>query len=328
MRYRKLGSTGLKISEIGFGGIPLQKVPLEESKQIIETAQESGINFFDSARAYTDSEQKIGLGLDEKSIASSRSNVRTKEGMLREIETSLRNFGREKVELYSLHNVGTMEEYNRATTLEGALEGLREARKEGRLEHIGITSHSPDILLKALKDNFFEAIMLPFNAREVNSEVVDFANEQGVGVLVMKPLGGGAIQNAGLALRFILDYKVSSVLVGMESREQVRQNCRVEHKPLSTEEREKLKTEIEALGNRFCRRCSYCLPCPQGIDIPLIFILDGYYTRYGLKDFALSRYRPLKKHAGDCTECGTCEERCPYNLPIREMLREAGKHLG
>lgn len=328
MKYRKLGATGLTISEIGFGGIPIQKAGFEESRKIIEAAQECGINFFDSARAYTDSEQKTGLGLDERSIVSSRSNVRTKEGMLKEIETSLKNFGREKIELYSLHNVGTPEDYFSRISKDGALEGLKEAKKDGLIGHIGITSHNPDILLKALKDNFFGAIMLPFNAREVNTEAIDFANEQGVGVLVMKPLGGGAIQNAELALRSILEQKVSSVLVGMESAEQVAQNCSIKFEPLSAREKQKLKEEVEKLGNRFCRRCGYCLPCPNGIDIPLIFILDGYYTRYGLKEFALSRYRPLKKHAGDCTECGTCEARCPYKLQIREMLREAKDHLG
>jgi len=328
MKYRKLGATGLKLSEIGFGGIPIQKLSPEESKRLIEAAQERGINFFDSARAYMDSEQKIGLGLDKIAIVSSRSNVRTKKEMLLDIRKSLTNFGREQIELYSLHNVGTPEDYVLRTAKNGALEGLKEAKKEGLVGHVGITSHNQDILLKAIKDNLFESIMLPYNPRETDIEVIDAANEQGIGILVMKPLCGGTIRNAELSLRFILEQKVSSVLVGMESTEQVIQNCGIEFKQLSTEEREKLKTEIEALGNRFCRRCGYCLPCPNGLDIPLIFILEGYYLRYGLTEFALSRYGPLKKHAGDCTQCGNCEARCPYKLPIREMLKEAKEHLG
>jgi len=328
MKYRKLGTTGLKLSEIGFGGIPIQKLSLEESKQLIKTAQECGITFFDSARAYTDSEEKIGAGLGKKAIVSSRSGVRTKKEMLLDIRKSLENFGREKIELYSLHNVGTLEDYFSRTAKGGALEGLEEAQKDGLVGHIGITSHNADILLKAIKDNLFESVMLPYNPRETDTRVIDAANEQGTGILVMKPLCGGTIRNAELSLRSILEQKVSSVLVGMESAEQVRQNCGIEFKPLCAEEKEKLKSEMEKLGNRFCRRCSYCLPCPQGIDIPLIFILEGYYLRYGLKEFALSRYGPLKKHAGDCTQCGTCETRCPYKLLIREMLKEAKEHLG
>ncbi|MDI6710792.1 MAG: 4Fe-4S dicluster domain-containing protein [Bacillota bacterium] len=146
----------------------------------------------------------------------------------------------------------------------------------------------------------------------------------------MKPLAGGALRRAGPALRFVLEHPVSTVIPGMDDVQQIDENARIgsERRPLSPSEREVLEEEAAQLGAQFCRRCEYCQPCPQGIDIPMVFLLDGYYTRYDLKAWARERYRALKSKIGDCIDCGECESKCPYSLPIRQMLRDAGARLG
>ncbi len=156
------------------------------------------------------------------------------------------------------------------------------------------------------------------------------ARETGTGVIVMKPLAGGAFKNPALSLRYILTHPVSVVIPGMDTVKQVEENAAVGDSPLelSPEERRMLEEEVARLGNTFCRRCEYCQPCPQGIDIPMVFLLDGYYQRYGLKEWARQRYEGLKVKADACQECGECEERCPYDLPIRRMLKDAAGRLG
>lgn len=155
------------------------------------------------------------------------------------------------------------------------------------------------------------------------------ASGYGTGIIIMKPLAGGAFKNVELALQFILEHAVSTVIPGMDSLQQVEENVRIGTKSesLSPAERNMIQKEAAELGSSFCRRCEYCQPCPQGINVPLVFLLDGYYTRYGLTDWAQTRYQSMKIKPTVCTECKECEEKCPYNLPINQMLVEARTRL-
>lgn len=330
MEKRILGKTGLEVSVIGFGGIPIQRVDKETAISLIEELHNQGINFIDTARGYTISEELIGFGLEkvgrDKFILATKSMARDYEGMKREIETSLKNLKTEQIDLYQLHNVRTEEQYNQILSEDGALRALLDAKKEGKIKHIGITSHDLVTIEKAIESGKFETIQFPYNPVERQAEeLFKKANDLGIGVIVMKPLAGGAISNGELSLRFILENpNVSVEIPGMQSIEEIRNNAKVgnELRRLTDEEREIIMKEANELGTEFCRRCGYCAPCPQGIDIPVQFLMEGYYSRYNLKDWAKDRYESLPKKASDCIECGQCETRCPYDLPIKKMLKK------
>ncbi|AGL01117.1 aldo/keto reductase [Desulfoscipio gibsoniae] len=335
MQYRQLGRTGLDVSVIGFGGIPIQRVSDKEATAIVQRALDKGINFFDTARGYTDSEAKLGAVLKccrRKVIIATKSMARTKDGMTSDIKKSLATLGVDYIDLYQLHNVKDRAALEQVFKPDGALAALKEAKRAGVVKHIGITGHIRSYLVEALKSGELETVQFPFNAVEASGaeELFEQAKQVGAGIIIMKPLAGGAIRNTNYALRFILEYNVTTVIPGMDSPAQVDENVMPGHEllPLSAVEKKVLEKEAGVLGAAFCRRCEYCQPCPQGIDIPTVFLLDGYYTRYDLKEWARERYWALPNKADACVECGECEEKCPYSLPIRRMLTESSVRLG
>ena len=335
MKYRRLGKTGLEVSVIGFGGIPIQRIPADEAIPLVNNALDSGINFFDTARGYTDSEAKLGLVLKERrseAIIATKSMARTSQEMAADIKKSLTTLGVEYIDLYQLHNIKQQSELNEVLKPDGALAALKEAKEEGFIKHIGITGHIKNILVEALDCEDFETVQFPFNAVEVSESnvLMEVARQKDLGVIAMKPLAGGALQYTELALRYLLEHPVSAVIPGMDSLDQVFQNVLVGNNPesLSDNERKTLGDEVEKLGGSFCRRCEYCQPCPQEVSIPTVFLLDGYFTRYHLQCWAKERYQGLSVKADQCIQCGECEDKCPYHLPIRQMLREASVRLG
>jgi predicted aldo/keto reductase-like oxidoreductase len=334
MEVRKLGKTGLEVSVIGFGGIPIQRISFEEAHVLVNKALDLGINFFDTARGYTDSEAKIGAVLRKRrseAVIATKSMARTKEKMAADIRKSLKTLGVDFIDLYQIHNVRDRSTLERVLAPDGALAALQEAKREGLVKHIGITGHVKSVLLEALKIREFETVQFPFNVVENEGvqELLQLAEMHGVGTIVMKPLAGGALKNSDLALRYLLEYPVSTVIPGMDSVDQVERNVAVgdNPSPLSPSERELLMREAEQLGRTFCRRCDYCQPCPQGINIPMVLLFDGYYLRYDLKEWARERYRSLGVKVEACVDCGACEEKCPYNLPVRQLLRDAATRL-
>lgn len=336
LEKRILGRTNFEVSVIGFGGIPIQRVDEKTALELISTAYENGINFIDTARAYTISESLIGHALEvvgrEKFYLATKSMKRDYEGILEELEISLNDLRTSYIDLYQFHNVKTFEELDFILSENGALKAIKEAREKGLVREIGITSHNPEILSKAIETGEFSTIQCPYNPVERQAEeLFEKAKSMNIGVIVMKPLAGGAIKNAELSLRYIINNpNISVVIPGMDSIEQVNANAQVgiNRRELTEEEKEIIFEEAKSLGTEFCRRCGYCLPCPQGIDIPFQFLLEGYYTRYNLKEWAISRYNALEKKARDCVECGQCESKCPYSLPIRKKLKEVVAVLG
>ena len=335
MEYRKLGQTELLVSVLGFGGIPIQKVNNSEAKRIIQTAIDNGINFFDTARGYTDSETKLVsafIGQRDRVIIATKTMARDKAAMLRDIETSLTNLNTDYIDLYQLHNVKTEGDLARVLGPNGALEALEEAQQAGKIRYIGITGHNAQTVSKALDEYDFKTLQFPTNFLEEMGERELFpkARAKGMGTIVMKPLAGGAFKRPDLALRFLLGEKYTSLIPGMDSTEQVLSNIAAvkESKPLTDAEMTVLEDEAKELGEEFCRRCEYCKPCPQNLDIPTFFIVHSYFQRYGLPDWAKDRYNTFNPKATECIECGICETRCPYNLPIRKMLKEVHSNLG
>ena len=334
MEYKVLGKTGLKISQLGFGGIPIQKVDAKATRKLIEVMLEKGINYIDTARGYTVSESYLGEALEgvrDQFVLATKSMSRSKEAMEKDIDISLGNLRTEYIDLYQVHNP-SMQQLEEVVAPGGALEALMEAREAGKIGHIGLTAHSLEVFEKALELPWVETIMFPYNIVERQAEdLIHKCAEKNIGFIVMKPLAGGAIEDAELALRFIYaNPDISVVIPGMFDVKEIEQNlasCE-NTEPLSETEKNSIRKIREELGNNFCRRCNYCAPCTVGINIPGVFLFQGYLDRYGLEGWARDRYATLSVKASACIECGACESRCPYNLPIREMLRDAAGKFG
>jgi predicted aldo/keto reductase-like oxidoreductase len=331
MQFRRLGRTGLKVSVIGFGGIPIQRIGFDETKAVIDACFENGINFFDTARVYSDSEEKLGYALKGRRdfIISTKSTAKSRGDMARDVDTSLNNLKLDKIDLYNIHFVRDKNSLNRIMGKGGALEAVKEAMENGKIDHLGVTTHMPDVAEKAIETNEFETLMVPFNYMEMEMEsVIEMANDVDMGTIIMKPLAGGSIRNAAASLKFIKDYNVSTIIPGMDSVGQVEENTRAESSKITKGEIKKLEEEKKQLGKDFCHRCEYCMPCPNGLDIPILLLYEVYYSKYNLRKWASERYAEQSHRASDCKECGVCEARCPYNLPIREKLKKVAEVFG
>lgn len=335
MIYKRLGKTGLKVSAVGFGGIPIQKISMDEAEKLIHSAEKMGINFIDSARGYTVSEEYIGNALKsrrDKWIIATKSMARSSEAMASDIQVSLKNLQTDYIDLYQIHNIKEIDSYNQVISENGALHALRDAKNKGIIGHIGITAHSLDMLKLAVESGYFETIMYPYNIIENQAdEVFKRAKELDIGVIAMKPMAGGALNDGNIAMKFILNNgDITTAIPGMASLSEVEQNVKAVEGEISLTKEEILLCEKirKEMGQSFCRRCGYCAPCPQGIDIPFCFIVRAYYEKYDLKDWAIDRYKAMKAHAENCAECGICESRCPYNLPIRSMIKDVKKSFG
>jgi predicted aldo/keto reductase-like oxidoreductase len=257
--------------------------------------------------------------------------ARTKEAMEKDVKTSLKNLRTDYIDLYQIHNPNA-KDLDAVMAEDGALSALLEAKAAGKIGHIGITLHSADLFARALELDWVETIMFPYNIVETQGEeLIARCAEKNIGFICMKPLAGGAIDNATVALRFILaNDAVTVVIPGMADTAEIAQNVAAADNvlPLTDDEQKKIAAIREDLGTNFCRRCNYCAPCTVGINIPAVFLFEGYYSRYDLKEWAVDRYASLAKTASDCIGCGVCETRCPYELPIREMLKKAAATMG
>ncbi len=334
MEYRVLGKTGLKISRLGFGGIPIQRIDAEGTKVLMQQMKDAGINFIDTARGYTVSEEYLGHALEgirEHFIIATKSMARTKEAIAADIDISLKNLRTNYIDLYQVHNA-TPEQLEQVMAPGGALEALQEAKAAGKIGHIGLTSHSLDTFKMALDLDWVETFMFPYNIVETQAEkLIAECAKRNIGFIDMKPLAGGAIEDATLALRYICaNDAVTVVIPGMAEAKELEQNLAAVNNtaPITTEEKAGFLEVRNQLGTNFCRRCNYCQPCAAGINISGCFLFDGYLQRYGLGEWAKSRYATIPVKASACIGCGACEARCPYNLPIRDMLKKVAEHFG
>ena len=334
MEYRILGKTGLKISRMGFGGIPIQKIDAQGTRKLMEKLKDAGVNYIDTARGYTVSESYLGEALEgirEHFILATKSMSRDKAGMAKDIDISRGNLRTDYIDLYQVHNP-TVAQFEQVIAPGGALEALLEAKAAGKIGHIGITAHSLEVFERALEQPWVETIMFPYNIVENQGEkLMKRCTEKNIGFIDMKPLAGGAIENGTLALRYICaNEDVTVVIPGMAEEREIAENIAAcsDTSPLTVEEKAAINDVRSALGTNFCRRCNYCQPCAAGINISGVLLFEGYLSRYGLEAWARSRYATLPAKASACIGCGACESRCPYNLPIRELLKKAADKFG
>ena len=336
MKEIVLGRTGLKVKSMGFGGIPIQRVAEEEAIRVVRRCHELGINYYDTARGYTTSEERIGKalqGVREEVFIATKSHQRTAEGIRNELATSLENLRTNYIDVYQLHNVTNEEQWKQVKDIGGAYEALLDAKDQGLINHIGVTSHNPDLAVEMVRSGLFETIMIPYNYLTTKPAelLLPTAKDLEVGTIIMKPFGGGAFSNANTALKYVLSNPNCDITIpGMLSVAGVEENIKVwngDHS-LTDEEIDLIDRDKKELGDQFCRSCNYCQPCPQ--DIPISTILRTemqVLRRMGWSDRRVDEVKRAKLLLDTCIHCGQCESRCPYNLPIQDLLPKAMESL-
>jgi len=361
MQKRRLGRTALQVSVIGFGGIPIIPASRGEAERVVRYAFERGINYFDTARNYGDSEEKIGSALRDvrdQVVLASKVLQRTKGDAARAgLKQTLRNLQTDRIDLMQLHGIDSSEVLQKVISKKGALTALKEAKAQGQIDFIGISGHNSHVLAKAIATREFDTVLVPVNIldRYATENLFSLANELDVGIVIMKALGGcggplefvqrdarimgrperdwpdvsefvehfGSVgfERAQRSLRFVLAHEIDTVIPGFRSKDEVDFALDVaDHFEGLTIDEKRTYRYGELPPEPFCRECSACMPCPDGVEIPTILRWSTYSTFYGISSWSKEQYPKLRTKVNSCTRCGECEKKCPYNLPVMNML--------
>lgn len=331
MKKIQLGKTGLWVSRVGIGGIPLTRPSEEGAIRVVHRALELGINFIDTAWGYQSSQARIGKALAsspvprETVVLCTRTSVDDKETAETHLAECLEHLHTDYLDIWQLHNVSTWEKYDAVMSAGGAFEAAQDARNAGTVYHLGISGHNVDIMLEAVKTGLFEVIQFPLNfiSNEALDELLPYTSQHGIGFMAMKPFAGGRVRNANLTIKYLLQFDHVVPDPGIETvaeLEEIVDIVNSDNWELSETERREIHTIRKELGTRFCRQCQYCMPCPQGVNIWMLMILKVMYTLWPLENFL--NMEGVVESGRQCTQCGACEPKCPYKLPIREMIQE------
>ncbi len=330
MEKIRLGTTGLMVTRIGFGGIPIQTPPEDEAIALVRDSLDRGVNYIDTSRVYTTSEERIGKAIAGRRadvILATKSVSRTPEAILADLDQSLKNLQTGYVDLFQFHNVSTEQDLKTVLEPGGPLDAVRTAREQGRIRHIGVTSHRLSVARDAVMSGAFETVMIGLNF--VNTEAADdlipLARERDLGIIVMKPMAGGMLDNPALSFKYLNAFPDLLVLVGIAKLGEMEQNIKLlDFKgELTAEEKRDMERIRDELGNGFCRMCNYCQPCPQKIMISAIMYTEVALKRFDPKRIFEGDWDTFMDKIPDCIDCGECEKRCPYELPIRSRIRAA-----
>ncbi|MBN1978894.1 MAG: aldo/keto reductase [Anaerolineae bacterium] len=329
MKTVQLGKTGLAVSRVGFGGIPIQRLTESEAIKVVQRCLDLGVTFIDTANSYTTSEERIGkaiAGRREQVIIATKSGGKDKQTALEHLELSLQRLNTDHLDLWQFHGVSTFEAYEQILGPGGAMDAAQEALESGKVRHIGITSHSMDVALKAASSDLFETIQFPFNVitNEPADELVPLAKEHNLGFIAMKPFAGGMLDDARLAIKYLLQFDSVVPDPGIERTAEIEEIVDIVngHWELTPQERQEIEELRAQVDTRFCRRCEYCQPCPQGVRISTIMNLPSFVKRFPRERLFEGWIADAIATGENCIACGECEEKCPYHLPIREMIAE------
>jgi predicted aldo/keto reductase-like oxidoreductase len=316
------------VTRLGWGSIPIQRVREAEAISVIRAVVNMGVDLLDTARSYTNSERRIGRALKEVKrpvILSTKSHRRSAK-IYDEVLNSLQQLGVKKIHIYHLHNITRAVDYEKAMGPGGAYEGLMRAKEEGLIDHIGLSSHSLDMLERGLEDDHFDVVMTCYSFLEPDAaeRIFPLTRARDIGVLAMKPFSGGVIEEAGPALRFVLSTPDIVPIPGSEILERARENWKIftDGLPLSPRDESRIQALRREFDQQFCRRCDYCQPCSENIRIQGVLALKSIIKRLGSNVQKIEWVKNTVEKARNCTECGDCLPRCPYQLPIPELIKE------
>jgi len=329
MEKKRFGRTGLMVSRIAFGGIPIERLSVSEAADVVRGVIRLGVNFIDTANGYSDSEEKIGLAIKEfprdEIVIATKTLARDKKTFNEHLDLSLRRLGTDYIDLYQHHAIPDTASYDAIMSEGGAFEGMMEAIRAGKVRFPGFTSHSITVATQIMRDGKFDAVQLPFNFidTEAADEAIPLAKKLDMGFIAMKPLGGGRLDNIKLAIKYISSYENIIPDPGIERLSEMEEIIRiVESGEKYTEKDAALTEEIRTeLGSKWCHRCDYCQPCPQGIGISAVLTVDSQMKRLPFQRVYAMASQNMKT-ALECTNCRQCVGRCPYKLEVPDLIKE------
>lgn len=320
-----LGSTNLKVSRSGFGAIPIQRIGFDDARLVLRKAYEGGINFYDTARGYSDSEEKIGNALADvrqEIIIATKTPATDRASVLRDLETSLKKLKTDYIDIYQLHNPETLPDPDDPNSSYAA---LLEARQKGMIRFIGLTSHKLALARAALASGRYDTIQFPLSSisSDQDLQLIAECKEKNIGVIAMKGLAGGLITNAASAFAFLRQYDNLVPIWGIEKVTQLNEFLNFEKNPPVLDERmwQLIKADREELSGSFCRACGYCMPCPAGIPIPTAARMSLLLRRMPYQGYMTDEWRRQMSLIDSCKSCGRCKKRCPYGLDTPGVLK-------
>lgn len=324
MQRVTLGKTGLVVSKNGFGALPIQRISEKEAVYLLQKAFYHGFNYFDTARMYTDSEEKLGAAFShtrERIIISTKTGAKDVKSFWSDLEKSLNNLRTDYIDIYQFHNPSFCPKPGDGT---GLYEAMLEAKEQGKIRHIGITNHGLLVAKEAVESGLYETMQFPFSylAGEPELEIVNMCREKNMGFIAMKGLSGGLITNSALAYAFMAQFDHVAPIWGIQRESELDEFLSYqENPPALTEE---MKTEIEKerkeLAGDFCRGCGYCMPCPAGIEINNCARMSLLLRRAPKEGYLGTEWQEKMKRIEDCLHCGKCKSKCPYGLDTPELL--------
>lgn len=324
-----LGRTNMRVSRIGFGGIPIERLGENEAVAVVKRCLDLGVNFIDTANGYSTSEENIGKAIKGRRdgvYIATKSHSRNPEEIKKHIELSLIRLGTDYIDLYQFHGVSDDVSLKKILEPGGVYSVVLESQAKGVVKHIGFSSHHIDVACKAVETDLFETVMIPFNfiASEAADKLLPLCRKHNVGFIAMKPLAGGMIDNASLCFKYLLQFPDVLPIPGIERIGEIEQIMEIFYSAarMTKTDLKEMDGYRKFLGTRFCHRCDYCQPCPAGIPISGVMTVKSAYKRLPPHRFNSPMITNTMQKAVNCTRCGECEKRCPYHLPIREMIVE------
>lgn len=321
-----LGSTGITVNKNGFGALPIQRISKENAVFLARKAFDSGITFFDTARAYSDSEEKLGEafeGLRDKLYIATKSGALTGEDLLKDLDTSLAKLKTDHVDIYQFHNPSFCPKPDDGT---GLYEAVLEAKKQGKILHIGITNHRLNVALEAINSGLYETLQFPFSylSDSKELELVNLCKEHNMGFIAMKSLAGGLITNSKVAYAFAGQFDNVLPIWGVQREKELDEFISyIENPPRMTDEiKEIIVSDKTQLSGEFCRGCGYCMPCPAEIEINNCARMSLMLRRAPSKNWLNDTWQAKMKKIENCKNCGQCKNKCPYGLNTPELLKK------
>ena len=320
----RLGKTNLEVNKNGFGALPIQRCSMDEAVEILKKAYDEGINFYDTAHFYTDSEEKMGKAFEdiprENIYLVSKTAAETPEVFWSDLKTSLESLKTDYLDLYQFHNISFVPKED-----DDVYKAMLEAKEKGMIRHIGITTHKITFAHEAIESGLYETLQYPFSylSGEEEIELVEKCKDLDVGFIAMKAMGGGLIKNSKASFAYINQFDNVLPIWGIQKLEELDEFLSYDDTTVLTDD---LKAEIEKdkeeLGENFCRGCAYCMPCPEEINISLCARMSLWIRRFPAEPYLTEEYQEMMEHTKDCTECYSCTDKCPYELDIPELLKE------